>query len=122
LLTPNWGPAGAALAASLLHPVGWLVALPAYRRAVGSLDLAGWVRPLAAAAAMVGVTWLFESLGAGTAWRLAAAASVYVLIAGRCWTELQQIALGRLRVAACSETPPDARAAMAAVAAERDRA
>jgi O-antigen/teichoic acid export membrane protein len=110
-LTPRWGPAGAALAASLIHPVGWLMALPAYRRAVGSLDLAGWMRPVAAAFAMAGVSWLLESLGAATAWRLAAVAAVYGAIAGRCWIELQQTAVARLPAAARSEVPVDARAA-----------
>jgi O-antigen/teichoic acid export membrane protein len=110
-LTPQWGPAGAALAASLIHPLGWLAALPAYRRAVGSLDLAGWVRPVAAAVAMAGVSWLLESLGAATAWRLAAMAAVYGAIAGRCWFELQQTALARLPATARSVVPVDARAA-----------
>jgi O-antigen/teichoic acid export membrane protein len=96
LLTPSWGPAGAALAASLIHPVGLIAALPAYRRAIGPVDLAGWKRPLAAAAAMIGVCWLLEELGAAPVWRFAAAAVVYVALAGRCWSGLQRTALERL--------------------------
>jgi O-antigen/teichoic acid export membrane protein len=96
LLTPGWGPAGGAVAASLIHPAGWLVALPAYRRTVGSLELAGWTRPLAAAAAMIGVCWGLDQLGAGPLSRFAAATVVYGAIAGRCWIELQQAALERL--------------------------
>ncbi len=90
ILTPRWGPPGAAFAASLIHPVGWLVALPAYRRTVGPLAWRQWRRPLAAAAAIVALSLWLEKQGAPTLGRVAAATTLYLAIAARSWIELEQ--------------------------------
>jgi PST family polysaccharide transporter len=106
VLTPWWGPAGAALSASLIHPVGLLAALPEYRRTVGSLDLSAWKAPCAAAAAMVALSWVLEGQGAGTGCRVACCFSVYLAIAGRCWTDLQQaiVATPAASAVACAQS------------------
>ena len=96
LLTPWWGAAGAALSASLMHPAGLLAALPEYRRTVGSLDFAAWKLPCAAAAALVALSWLLESHGVSTGWRVGCCFSVYLAIAGRCWMALQQGAVNTM--------------------------
>jgi O-antigen/teichoic acid export membrane protein len=88
-LTPVWGPPGAALAASLIHPLGWLLALPEYRRTVGSLEWRHWTRPCAAALAIVALSWWLEGQGVGTAGRMSGSAAIYLVIAGRCWSELE---------------------------------
>jgi hypothetical protein len=95
-LTPSWGAAGAALAASLIHPVGLLAALPEYRRTVGSLDLFAWTRPCAAAAAMVALSWVLENQGVATAARISCSAILYLAIAGRSWSALQGMAVANL--------------------------
>jgi len=115
-LTPWWGTPGAALGASLIHPVGWLVALGEYRRTVGSIEWRAWKRPCAAAAAVVALSWLLESHGVTTPWRIGCTAAVYVAIAGRCWVELQQGVLDRLPAVSprtsASGSPQDAGAAV----------
>jgi O-antigen/teichoic acid export membrane protein len=98
-LTLWWGPPGAALAASLIHPVAWLGALGEYRRTVGPIEWRGWRRPCAAAAAVIALSWLLESRGVPTPWRIACAATAYAAIAGRCWLELQRGVLDRLPAA-----------------------
>ena len=90
LLTPWWGPPGAAFAASLIHPIGWLAALPEYRRTVGPLDWPRWKRPCAAAAALVALSWWLETQGLGTVYRIAASLILYLALAGPCWSELEQ--------------------------------
>jgi O-antigen/teichoic acid export membrane protein len=97
LLTPRWGAPGAALAASLIHPVGWLAALPEYRRTVGSLEWADWTRPCAAALAWAGLSWWLEGSGAGGILRMGLCAAAYVAIAGRSWRELERDASGCTR-------------------------
>jgi O-antigen/teichoic acid export membrane protein len=99
-LTLWWGAAGAALAASLIHPVAWLGALGEYRRTVGSIEWRAWRRPGAAAAAVIGLSWLLESQRVGALWRIACIAAVYAAIAGRCWLQLQRDVLDRLAAAA----------------------
>jgi O-antigen/teichoic acid export membrane protein len=99
-LTPGWGTAGAALAASLIHPVGWLAALGDYRRTVGALEWSRWRRPCGAAAAVAGGSWLLESQGVPAVWRIGCVAAVYVAIAGPCWVELQRDLAGQLTAAA----------------------
>jgi PST family polysaccharide transporter len=49
LLVPRLGAFGAAIAISLVDLSGWLVSLPAYRKAIGSLQLNVWRWPLAGA-------------------------------------------------------------------------
>lgn len=106
-LTPAWGPPGAALAASLIHPVAWLAASGEYRRTVGPIEWRAWKRPSAAAAALVGLSWLLESLGIPTPGRIVCAAAVYAAIAGRCWLELQRGVLDRLPAADLSASAGD---------------
>jgi O-antigen/teichoic acid export membrane protein len=94
VLTPAWGASGAALAASLIHPVGWLVALPEYRRTVGSIEWSAWKLPGAAAVGIVAFSWWLERCGIATAWRIAGSVILYLAIAGRCWSELGHAAAG----------------------------
>jgi O-antigen/teichoic acid export membrane protein len=106
LLTPRWGPPGAALAASLIHPVGWLAALPEYRRTIGPLDWSGWKRPAAAAAAIVALSGWLETQGVGTLYRIAASLIVYLAIAAPCWSELEQ-SIRRQGLDSCDSMDPD---------------
>ena len=99
VLTPVWGPPGAALAASLIHPVGWFVALPEYRRRIGSLEWPEWKLPCAAAVGIVALSAWLEAGGVPTLWRMACSLVLYLAIAGRCWSQLEQAAAARLSVA-----------------------
>ena len=56
LLVPRMGAVGAAVAIAFVDLSGWLVSLPAYRRAIGSLQLTAWIAPLLGAAIVAVVT------------------------------------------------------------------
>jgi O-antigen/teichoic acid export membrane protein len=87
-LTPVWGARGAALGASLIHPLGWLAALPEYRRTVGPVEWSAWKRPCAAAAAVVACSWSMQVLTAGPAAGMAGSVLLYLAIAGPSWRQL----------------------------------
>jgi PST family polysaccharide transporter len=94
LWTPVWGAAGAAAAASLIHPVGWFAALPEYRRTLGPLEWRQWQRPVLAALGVVALSLWLESVGAATPWRAGACVPLYLAVAGRCWRNLEWDAAG----------------------------
>ena len=63
LLVPRIGAPGAALAIMALDLAGWLVSLPAYKRAVGSLLLDVWVRPALGGLCVIAVCAALRHLG-----------------------------------------------------------
>jgi O-antigen/teichoic acid export membrane protein len=62
LLVPRLGSVGAAIAIAFVDLAGWLVSLPAYRRAVGSLQFGVWRWPLAGAILVGAVAVGLQSL------------------------------------------------------------
>ena len=57
---PRFGALGAAGVVAAIDLAGWLVSLPAYRRAIGTLQFAAWLRPLAGAACVVAISLLLQ--------------------------------------------------------------
>ncbi len=62
LLVPRYGALGGAIAIAFVDLAGWLVSLPAYRRAVGSLQFGVWRLPLLGAVAVAAVALALRAL------------------------------------------------------------
>jgi len=63
LLVPRMGALGAALVITCIDLAGWLVSLPHYRRAIGSLQFRAWLLPALGGAAIVCASLLFRHIG-----------------------------------------------------------
>jgi O-antigen/teichoic acid export membrane protein len=78
LLVPRLGSLGAAIAITGVDLSGWLVSLPYYRRAVGSLQLNTWWRPLLGGLSIVAVSLFLQGRGLAVWGRVPIAAASYV--------------------------------------------
>jgi O-antigen/teichoic acid export membrane protein len=78
LLVPRFGSLGAAIAITGVDLSGWLVSLPYYRRAVGSLQLNTWWRPLLGGLSIVAASLFLQRLGLPIWGRAPIAAACYV--------------------------------------------
>ena len=60
LLVPRIGATGAAIVIASIDLAGWLVSLPYYKRAIGSLHLQAWIRPALGGMAIVVASFLLQ--------------------------------------------------------------
>lgn len=77
LLVPILGSLGAAITIALVDLAGWLVSLPAYRAAVGSLQMATWIRPLVGVLCACGASLLLQAADVPFLVRVPIALAVY---------------------------------------------
>lgn len=78
LLVPWLGTLGAAIVVACIDLAGWLISLPYYRRAVGTLQLKAWVNPLLGGAGIVLVSVGLQAVGAPLWLRIPSATLVYL--------------------------------------------
>ena len=76
-LVPKFGSLGAALVIACVDLAGWLVSLRAYREAVGTLQMATWIRPLAGAVCACGTSLLLQAVDVPFLVRVPLAVLVY---------------------------------------------
>ncbi len=88
LLVPRLGAAGAALAIAFVDLSGWLVSLPAYRKAIGSLQLTAWIAPLLGALVVAAVTLGLKSLQVPWPLRMPVACACYLPFAWHAFREV----------------------------------
>lgn len=77
VLVPRYGALGGAIAIAFVDLSGWLVSLPAYRKAVGSLQLGVWRGPLLGALLVGAVATGLRALGAPWPVRIPLACACY---------------------------------------------